>query len=56
MKTGYEKELNRVLLHVDLSKLYEEDYQIHMMKENKISGLLEVTGCGINGKSRYSYV
>lgn len=56
MKTGYEKELNRVFLHVDLSKIYEEDYQIHMMKENKIPGLLEVTGCGLNGKSRYSYM
>ena len=55
MKTGYEKELNRVFLHVDLSRLYEEDYQIHMMRKNNISGLLEVTGCGMNGKSRYSY-
>ncbi|MGC4018768.1 MAG: DUF6382 domain-containing protein [Muricomes sp.] len=56
MKAGYEKELNRVCLHIDLSRLYEEDYQIHMLRENKISGLLEITGCGIDGKSRYSYV
>lgn len=56
MKAGYEKELNRVCLHIDLPRLYEEDYQIHMLRENKISGLLEITGCGMNGKSRYSYV
>lgn len=56
MKAGYEKELNKVCLHIDLTHAYEEDYQIHMLKENKIPGLLEITGCGIDGKSRYSYV
>ena len=55
MKTGYEKELNRVSLHIDIPRLYEEDYQIHMLRENKIPGLLEIAGCGMDGKSRYSY-
>lgn len=56
MKTGYEKELNKVCLHIDLPQVYEEDYQIHMLKENEIPGLLDITGCGIDQKSRYSYV
>lgn len=55
MKTGYEKGLNKVCLHIDLAHTYEEDYKIHMLKENDIPGLLEITGCGIDGKSRYSY-
>lgn len=56
MKTGYEKELNRVSLHIDIPRLYEENYQIHMLRENKIPGLLEISGCGMDGKSRYSYI
>lgn len=56
MKTGYEKELNKVCLHIDLPQVYEEDYQIHMLSENEIPGLLDVTGCGIDQKSRYSYI
>ncbi|MCI6467391.1 MULTISPECIES: DUF6382 domain-containing protein [Faecalicatena] len=56
MKTGYEKELNKVCLHIDLPQGYEEDYQIHMLTENNIPGLLDITGCGIDQKSRYSYV
>lgn len=55
MKTGYEKGLNNVCLHIDLDHVYEEDYKIHMLKENNIPGLLEITGCGMDGKSRYSY-
>ncbi len=55
MKTGYKKELNKVYLHIDFPHLYEEDYQIPMIRENNIPGLLDVTGCGIDGKSRYSY-
>lgn len=55
MKTGYEKELNKVSLHIDLPRLYEEDYQIHMLRENSIPCLLDITGCGMDGKSRYTY-
>lgn len=55
MKVKYEKELNKVCLHIDLPQAYEEDYQIHMLKENDIPCLLDITGCGIDGRSRYSY-
>lgn len=55
MKIGYEKELNKVSLHIDLPRVYEEDYQIHMLRENSIPGLLDIAGCGMNGKSRYTY-
>ncbi len=56
MKAGYEKGLNRVSLHIDLPYLYEEDFQMFMLRENNVSGLLEISGCGMNGKSRYSFV
>lgn len=46
MKVKYEKELNKVCLHIDLPQAYEEDYQIHMLKENDIAGLLELQGAG----------
>lgn len=55
MKTGYEKELNKITLHIDIPRIYEEDYQIHMLRENTIPGLLDITGCGRGGKTRYSY-
>lgn len=55
MKTGYEKELNRVTLHIDIPRVYEENYQMHMLKENKIPGILGISGCGRDGKTRYSY-
>lgn len=55
MKVKYEKELNKVCLHIDLPQAYEEDYQIHMLRENDIAGLLDITGCGIDGRSRYSF-
>lgn len=55
VKTGYEKELNRVVLHIDLVRAYEEDYRIHMLRKNTIPGLLDIAGCGVDGNSRYSY-
>jgi hypothetical protein len=56
LKAGYEKGLNKVSLHIDLPYLYEEDYQMFMLRENNVSGLLDISGCGMNGKSRYSFV
>ena len=55
MNINYEKELNRICLHVYVSEIYEEDYQMPMLRENSIPGILEVSGCGIDGESRYTY-
>lgn len=56
MKTGYEREQNRLKLTIELSRAYEENYKIIMLKENRIPGILPVSGSE-NGekKSRYSY-
>ncbi len=55
MNKEYEKELNRVCLHINIPECYEEDYQMPMLRENEISGILEVSGYGIDGESRYTY-
>lgn len=55
METSYDKGLNRVCLYIDVEKEYEEDYQMIMMRRNEITGLLKVTGYGIEGSSRYIY-
>ncbi len=55
MNVEYEKGLNRVCLHINVPELYEEDYQMPMLRENNIEGMLTVDGCGIDGESRYTY-
>ena len=55
MNMEYEKELNKVCLHINIPKFYEEDYQMSMLRENEIAGLLAISGCGIEGESRYTY-
>lgn len=45
MNTKYEKELNRICLHIHVPEIYEEDYQMPMLRANKIPGILEVNGC-----------
>lgn len=42
MNTKYEKELNRICLHIHVPEIYEEDYQMPMLRANKIPGILEV--------------
>jgi len=37
------------------SVLYKEDYQMRMLTENKIRGILPVSGRGMNGNSFYDY-
>lgn len=47
--------LNKTNLHIYLNQAFEEDYQLPMLGQNQIKGILPVTGCEINGKSRYTY-
>lgn len=35
--------------------IYDEDYQLKMLRHNEIEGLLEVKAIGVNEKTRYSY-
>lgn len=55
VKTGYEKGIDGTCLSIELPEIYKEDYKLRMIQENEIYGLLELSGCGVDKKSRYSY-
>ena len=55
MESKYKQDWNHMYFILERPEFYEEDYQMRMMRENKIEGLLQVSGQGINGKSQYSY-
>lgn len=55
MRIEYEMSLNNTNMHIFTEQPYEEDYQIQMLRQNKIAGILAVEGCEIEGKSRYTY-
>lgn len=55
MKIEYETNLNRACMHIFLEKSYEEDYQLPMLRNNRMKGILAADGCEIGGKSRYTY-
>lgn len=56
MKTaGYKRNLDHTYLIIEEEERYEEDYQMRMIKENDIEGLLPVRGRGVDGRSQYSY-
>ena len=40
---------------IDSAQPYRENYQMRMIKNNRIPGLLRVSGCGMEGASRYYY-
>lgn len=55
MKIEYETSLNCANMHIFTEQPYEEDYQMQMLRQNEIAGILSVEGCEIEGKSRYTY-
>lgn len=55
MKTEYRRNLNATYLIIEVDEVYKEDYQMHMMEANDITGLLKVSGRGLNDQSRYHY-
>jgi hypothetical protein len=55
MKSEYERELNKVYLHLEVPEFYQEDYKMRMLAQNELPALLDVTGYGMEGKSRYRY-
>lgn len=42
-------------MFIDSEQPYQETYQMNMLKNNQIPGLLKVNGCGREGASRYYY-
>lgn len=55
MKELYEKDLHHSWMIIETEQIYEEDYQMRMLMENQIPGLLEIQGQGVDEKSRYRY-
>lgn len=54
-QTELKKELNQTRLRISLSGLYTEDYQIRMLRENHIRGLLPINGHGEGENTVYEY-
>jgi len=40
---------------IEEDKIYREDYQMRMLQSNRIEGLLDIRGRGVDGKSCYDY-
>lgn len=55
MEVSTVNELGYTELIIEEEKVYEEHYQMTMLRECKIPGLLSVMGCGIDDRSRYIY-
>ncbi len=54
-RAEFETKLNRVCLHIYKEEHYEEDYQMPMLRQNRLEGILEVKGCEVGGETRYTY-
>ncbi len=54
-RAEFETKLNRVCLHIYKEEHYEEDYQMPMLRQNRLEGILEVEGCEVGGSARYTY-
>lgn len=55
MKTTYEKDWDKTYLHIDLEETFNENYQLQMIRKNKIPGILKMKGLGLNNGSRYTF-
>ena len=55
LKIGYRRDLNTSYFIVESDRFYQSDYQLKMLANNEICGLLQVKGRGVNGRSRYEY-
>ncbi len=55
VKTGYEKGIDGTCLSIEFPEVYKEDYKLRMIQENEIDGLLELSSCGGDEKSKYCY-
>lgn len=55
LKISYEKGWDNICIHVDIPVPYEENYQIRMIRNNKIPHLSDIAGSGRDGTSRYTF-
>lgn len=55
MREEYEKTLHHTWLILETDEMYEEDYQMRMLSDNGLFGLLPIHGQGENDKSRYRF-
>lgn len=55
MKVEYERDLHHAWMILETDEIYKEDYQMRMLAENMIPGLLKVRGQGKDEKSQYRY-
>lgn len=55
MRTGYQRNLKSTYLILEEDVLYQEDYQMRMLQENHVEGLLNLRGRGADEKSLYHY-
>lgn len=55
MKVSTVNELGYTELTIEEEEIYQENYQMVMLRECKIPGLLSVIGCGIDENSQYIY-
>ena len=54
-QTELKKELNQTRLKISLSGLYTEDYQIRMLRENRVQGMLPISARGEGETTVYEY-
>ena len=54
-KTNQQSRVAESEIIIDSVQPYRENYQMRMLKNNRIPGLLRVSGCGMEGASRYYY-
>ena len=55
MREEYERDLHHAWMILETDMVYQEDYQMRMLAENAIPGLLAVRGHGKDDKSQYRY-
>ena len=54
-KTKVRKDLNKMVLCIEENKIFKEDYQMIMIRENHIKGILPVFAKGIEDRTIYEY-
>lgn len=55
MEISYRRELNRTQLILEVPGIREKDYQIYMIEENKMEGILPIAVQGVGTKTQYKY-
>lgn len=55
LRMEFETRLNKVCLHIYTKAEYKEDYQLPMIRQNSIFGILHVDGCEVEGTGHYMY-